>query len=141
MEKYLKFFDSHHPERQSYWQIDNINQDNRIEIMWHGKNVWRFKNLGETFWTETDTASIVEQLELKQADVYAFEVQLKQKIVEMVVLANTIYRKGTELFGTEFIEQAIQDYDNFFKQLIDVIDQVLGEKKKEKFIVINGEKK
>ena len=138
MEQYLKFFERYQSDKQAYWNVDTINQDNRIEVIWIGKNIWQLKKVADTFWFETDTSNIINKLEELQADTYEFEAQLRKKIIEMIVAAHHLCNAGRELLGSDYVDERIEEYDNFFKQLVNTVNQIMKEKKKEKFTVIDG---
>ncbi len=119
MDKILKFLEFSSIDPRLYWRIPNRDGQFVYEIQWRRdeRSRWRVRKLGALLWDLSSDESLVPLLEALQIDVYLFEMKLKNSLMQQVTFAHRIVEDARKLLGSDSIDQAIAEQQDFLKQL------------------------
>lgn len=123
MIKILEFLDFSSLDPQLYWKVKSLDGLNSFEIMWRRESTirWRFRELGDLFWTLSETAMIANSLKKKNVDLVSFENQLNSSLLHQSCFAAGFLKECKEMLGDVVVEDAIVEHEEFLEQMVDVI--------------------
>jgi hypothetical protein len=119
-------------EKSHYFVIRTLYSNEIFELMYKKQNdgVWQIRpkiygnNDGE--WLNIDKANLFNYLSGKlHIDLVDFEIQLLDKILTMAAYTHMISAEIEKLVGREMIEEAIAAQEEFQKNLLAMINQLL----------------
>ena len=131
MQKLSQFLDFGSIDSKLYWRIPCQKGSDLFEVQWRKgyPTPWRYRRVGEIFWTTANGEELEAGLERDGADVLSLEAKVRYSTLQQVAFANKIVEDAKSQFGSELVLQAIAENNAFMSQLEDAIKRLTLERK------------
>lgn len=123
MQKLIDFLDFSSIDPQMYWRVSTLDELKEFEIMWRRETAfhWRYRVVGNVFWTLSDSSKILSDLQAESIDLISFDICVKNSLKHQVCFAAGIVSDAKILLGEEVIDDAIAEHEEFCANFIEVI--------------------
>lgn len=132
MKKYIEFWERHSLEKTFYTRVRNENGDPDMEweICWNGdkqeSRPWGLRRIDDSQWHYYTLEQIYEVLQFQKLDIRMFVDEIMSQIKSKVVFAQLILTEAKSLFGGQFVNESMAEFEAFSDVLRQEVADILS---------------